>query len=181
MEFQEVINQRRSIRNYEDRDVEDDKIEYVLECARLAPSWMNMQCWHFIIVTDKDKIKELAKMCGVINRWIKKAPIIVVACADPLSSGRREDINYYLVDTAIAMEHLILAATDVGLGSCWIGSFDEKEIKKLLGIPPRIRIVALTPLGYPSNRGTIGEIGRKFVIRSTKRKKLREFTHWEKW
>lgn len=180
MEFQEVIQKRKSVRSYSDRPVEEEKIQYLLECARAAPSWMNKQCWHFIVVTDKKRIEALSKT-GIINRWVKQAPVIIVACADPLLSGVKNNIQYYTVDTAIAMEHIILAATDLGLGSCWIGSFNEKKIKELLEIPPRIRVIALTPIGYPAAVENIGSKGRKIVIRSTKRKSLREITHSEKW
>jgi nitroreductase len=180
MEFIDVIKSRRSIRGYSDRNVEDDKIEYLLECARLAPSWMNKQCWRFVVVREKERIEELAK-ASIINRWLRKVPVILVACADSLSSGKKKDMEYFGVDVAIAMEHIILAATDIGLGSCWIGGFDEKKVKKALEIPPRIRVVALTPLGYPAQKEGTSEKGRKIISRSTKRKSLREIVRYEKW
>ncbi|MEA3457187.1 MAG: nitroreductase family protein [Candidatus Thermoplasmatota archaeon] len=180
MEFIDVIKSRRSIRGYSDRSVEDDKIEYVLECARLAPSWMNKQCWRFVVVREKERIEELAK-ASIINRWLRKVPVILVACADSLSSGKKKDMEYFGVDVAIAMEHIILAATDIGLGSCWIGGFDEEKVKRALEIPPRIRVVALTPLGYPAQKEGISEKGRKIISRSTKRKSLREIVRYEKW
>ena len=180
MEFIDVIKSRRSIRDYSDRNVEDDKIEYVLECARLAPSWMNKQCWRFVVVREREGIEALAK-ASIINRWLRKVPVILVACADPLSSSKKNDMEYFEVDVAIAMEHIILAATDLGLGSCWIGGFDEKKVKKTLEIPPRIRVVALTPLGYSVQNEGILEKGRKIIARSTKRKSLREIVRYEKW
>lgn len=180
MEFVDVIKSRRSIRGYSDRNVEDDKIEYLLECARLAPSWMNKQCWRFVVVREKERIEELAK-ASIINRWLRKVPVILVACAELLSSGKKKDMEYFGVDVAIAMEHVILAATDIGLGSCWIGGFDEKKVKKVLEMPPRIRVVALTPLGYPAQKEGISEKGRKIISRSTKRKSLSEIVRYEKW
>lgn len=180
MEFDDVIRQRTSIRSYEPIPVDDSLIQNILENARLSPSWMNRQCWHFVIITDKMIIQEIAKT-GIINRWLKQAPVIIIACADPHLSGENNEIPYYAVDTAIAMQHLILSATNVGLGTCWIGSFDERKIKNLLEIPPRIRIIALTPLGHPKDKKSIGDKGRKMFIRSTSRKKIDEIVHWEHW
>ena len=180
MEFIDVVKSRRSVRAYSDKNVEDDKIEYVLECARLAPSWMNGQCCRFVVVREKERIEALAK-ASIINRWLRKTPVILAACADPLSSGKKRNMEYFEVDVAIAMEHVILAATDLGLGSCWIGGFDEKTVKEVLEIPPRIRVVALTPLGFPIQKEGISEKGRKIIARSAKRKSLREIVHYEKW
>lgn len=180
MQFSDVIKSRTSIRNYISKEVEDEKIKYILECARWAPSWVNKQCWRFIVVRNKETIKALSKT-SIINRWLKTAPVIIVACGDPESSGVHNDIEYYAVDVAIAMENLILAATDVGLGTCWIGSFDEKKVKEILGIPNRIKVVTLTPLGYPAEKkGIIGTITKIFT-RSTKRKGLDEIVRYEKW
>jgi len=146
MEFMEVISKRRSIRKYKADPVSKDDIDYILESARLAPSWANSQCWKFIVVTDQDVKNEIAK-AG--NNWIARAPIIIVACADPTKPGTKGDQPYYMLDIGIAMEHLILAAADKGLGTCWIGAFDENMVKKVLGVPDRMRVVASTPLGYP--------------------------------
>jgi nitroreductase len=155
MEFMEVISKRRSIRKYKSDPIPDAEIDYVLESARLAPSWGNSQCWKFIVVKDKKVIEELA---NAGNSWIAKAPVIIVACADPLAysragyslepSGSKGDQQYYMLDIGIAMEHLILAAAEKGLGTCWIGFFDEAIAKKALGVPDGIRVVASTPLGY---------------------------------
>ena len=152
----------------------------MLDNARLAPSWMNTQCWHFVVITDKTCIQDIAKT-GVINRWIKQAPVLILACADPHQSGENNKLPYFMVDTAIAMEHLVLSATNLGLGTCWVGSFNEQKIKTLLEIPPRIRIIALTPVGYPKEKRTLGDISRKILARSTTRKSLDEIVHWEHW
>ena len=146
MEFMDVISRRRSIRKYKSDPVSKEDIEYVVEAARLAPSWANSQCWKFIVVTDPDIKEELAK-AG--NSWIAQAPAIIVACADPSRPGTKGDQEYYMLDIGIAMEHLILAAADRGLGTCWIGAFDEEMAKAVLGVPENIRVVASTPLGYP--------------------------------
>ncbi len=180
MEFNEVIKERRSIRSFKPISVENRLIIEILESARLAPSWMNKQCWHFIVVSEKEYIWEIAKT-SIINWWLIQAPCIIIACADPHISGENNKIPYFAIDTAIAMEHLILSATNCGLGTCWIGSFNEKKIKELLEIPPRIRIIALTPLGYPKEKIGIFEKCEKIFLRSAQRKSLKEIVHWEKW
>jgi nitroreductase len=180
MEFADVINTRTSTRAYSGRAVEDEKLNYILECARHAPSWANKQCWRFIVVKDKERIAEIAKY-SLFNRWIQSAPVVIVACADPGESGKNNDIEYYLVDVGIAVENLVLAATDVHLGSCWVGGFHEKKIKKQLEIPPRIRIIALIPLGYPADKkGIIAKI-TKTITNADRRKSLEELVHQEHW
>ena len=156
MEFIDVITKRRSVRKFKPDMVSDADIEYVLECARLAPSWANSQCWKFIVVKD-EKVKE--KLASAGNAWIAHAPVIIVVCADPTKPGTKGDQPYYMLDIGIAMEHLILAAADKGLGTCWIGAFDESAAKKALGVPDNIRVVASTPLGYPNE--TPGQRPRK--------------------
>ena len=104
-----------------------------------------------------------------------------MACADPSLSGMNNDIKYYLIDVSVAFEHLILAATDKGLGTCWIGEFSDKKIKELLEIPPRIKVLAISPVGYPKEHESIGSKTRKTFVRSTKRKSLQEITHWNHW
>jgi nitroreductase len=151
MEFESVIKARESIRSYSNKNVEDEKITFVLESARLAPSWRNRQCWQFVVVKDKKIIKDLSKT-SIINYWLKKVPVIIVACGDPKQSGFRNGINYFIVDVSIALENIVLAATDKGLGTCWIGGFNEKKVKEILGITEYIRVVSLTPLGYPADK-----------------------------
>ena len=180
IEFSDVIEKRVSIRSYTTKKVPEDDIYYLLDCARKAPSWMNKQCWRFIVIRDRNVIKEISKM-NIINRWMKNAPIITIICADPKLSGYEHSIEYYIVDTAIAMEHLILAATDKGLGTCWIVGFNEDKLKELLEIPPRIKIVALTPIGYPKETENLSSKVRKTIVRSTKRKSLQEIVHWDHW
>lgn len=180
MEFESVIKSRESIRDYADKKVEDEKINFVLECARLAPSWTNKQCWQFIVVKDKKIIKDLSKT-SIINRWLKNVPVIIVACGDPKQSGFRNDIYYFIVDVSIALEHLVLAATDKGLGTCWIGGFNEKKVKEILEIPESIRVVALTPFGYPAEKKSfIGKLA-KVVTQSKKRKSFDKIIHINKW
>jgi nitroreductase len=168
----DIVLKRKSIRKYKSDPVPEDKLRYVLEAARQAPSWANQQCWKYIIVTDEELKKKIAvsilpppaifpsswdrsllpepKPPMRPRDWAAQAPIIIVGCADPAKSGRKEGKDYYLVDMGISMEHLMLAAAEQGLGTCWMGGgFDEAVVKEALNIPKEIRVVALTPLGYP--------------------------------
>ncbi|MGA3060127.1 MAG: nitroreductase family protein [Candidatus Bathyarchaeia archaeon] len=178
MEFMDVVATRKSVRSYADKPVEEEKLVKVLEAARLAPSWANKQCCRYIVVKDKTKIQELA---SGFNGWLQQATVIIVACADPKDSGDRNGMNYYLVDVGISMQQLVLAATDMELGTCWIGAFDEAKIKKTLGIPENIKVVAMTPVGYPADKEGLGSKLRKTVIGGGKRKPLAEIIHQEKW
>jgi nitroreductase len=151
MEFMEVITKRRSIRKYKPDPIAEEKIRYVLEAARLAPSWGNWQCWKYIVVTDESLKKVITQ-----HEWATKAPVIIVGCADTKKSGTEHGQHYYMMDMGISMEHMILAATEQGLGTCWIGKyFDEKKVKKVLNIPKNFRVVAMTPLGYPDGEGIV--------------------------
>ena len=181
MEFSDVIKTRKSVRKFSEQAVEDEKIERILECARLAPSWANKQCWHFVVIRDLEAIKTIATSGVMVNKWLRKAPAIIVACGDPNLSGRYNEMDYFLVDVAIAMEHLVLAATNLGLGTCWIGAFDEAKIKGRLGIPDGILVVALTPVGYPAKRKSIKEEMTKMIVQSKKRKPLAEIVHYDRW
>lgn len=178
MDFMDVVASRKSVRGYADRPVEEEKLSKVLEAARLAPSWANKQCCRYVVVKDKAKIQELA---GGFNGWLKQAPVIIVACADPKDSGAHDSMNYYLVDVGISMQQLVLAATDMELGTCWIGGFDEAKVKKALGVPENIKVVAMTPLGYPAEKEGLGDKLRKTVLGGGKRKPLAEIIHQEKW
>jgi nitroreductase len=161
VELMEVVRRRRSIRRYRPDPVPQAKIDHLTEAARLAPSWANGQCWTFVVVTDP-KVKRRLAEAG--NEWIEDAPVIIAACADPKESGTKRDQPYYLLDVGIAMEHLVLAATEQGLGTCWVGWFDEGKARRALGAPEQVRVVALTPLGYPDEqpeprpRKSLGEV-----------------------
>lgn len=180
MEFSDVIKYQTSVRDYSDKEVEEEKITFLLECGHLAPSYMNMQSCRLIVIKNKEIIDLIAKT-SLLNRWIKTAPILILACADPTISGSHKDKEYSTIDASIALEHIILAATDQGLGTCWIGEFDEEKVKKLLEIPKRIRLIAFTPLGYPvATKGIIKTITTT-LLKSSKRKTLDEIVHYEHW
>ena len=144
MEILETIRKRRSIRAYKPEPVKDEDLRRMLEAARLAPSAGNRQPWYFIIVRDPELKKRVAE-AAARQMFISDAGAIVVAVADPTVSLRWAE-----KDVMIALEHLILEATELGYGTCWIGAFNEEEVKKLLGIPQQLKVVALTPVGVPA-------------------------------
>lgn len=146
-----VILQRRSIRKYKEDPIPEDILHRSLEAARWAPSGKNLQPWKFILVRDKDLKKRLAQ-ASAGQFFMAKAPLIVVACGfpDDCYSRMGRYMKSWPVDVAIALEHLILQAWQDGLGTCWIGSFEEEEVKAILHIPDHVKVLALTPLGYPA-------------------------------
>ena len=150
MSVLEAAAKRRSIRRYKTNPVRDQVLQRVLEAARLAPSGKNLQPWKFIVVknqTLKDQLGEAS------NRqfFMATAPLIIVACGYPDSCYSRlgRYMKSWPVDVAVALEHLILQAAEEGLGTCWIGAFEEEKVKEILGIPREVKVLALTPLGYP--------------------------------
>jgi len=159
MDFTKVVETRRSIRRYKPDPVADDLVEKIFESARIAPSASNRQPWHFIVVKDVEKKKALG-----LNEWAVEAPVIIVGCVDSSLS-----LRFHLVDFAIAFEHIILAATNLGLGTCWMGRLENETIKKALNIPDTIKVVAVTSLGYPAEKPE-----------PKTRKPLSEIVHYER-
>jgi nitroreductase len=150
MDFYDVVKTRKSVRSYKQDRVPEDVLLRILEAARLAPSWANKQCWRYVIVDEPGLISDIAP--AVVKAF--GAPVMIVLCADPAQSGQREGKDYYLVDAAISMEHLVLAAAAEGLGTCWVaGRLEEASIRQALGVPDNLRVVAITPLGYPAEGG----------------------------
>jgi len=121
MDVFEAIEKRRSIRNYEPTPVPREKLEKILEAARLAPSASNVQPRHFIVVTDVEKREALSG--GMFASFLKQAPVVIVACGDEKKAPK-----WHAIDVAIAVENMVVAATGEGLGTCWIGSFDENKV-----------------------------------------------------
>ncbi len=169
MSFYSVIRQRRSIRGYKSDPVPPEVLDRVLEAGRTAPTAANFQPFHLIVVTDP---ATRARMNTVYDRdWFCGAPVVLVGCVDPSKAWQRADgWNAAEFDLAIVVDHIILAATEEGLGTCWICNFREQPLKELLRIPAHIRAVALTPLGYPSL--SPGPFARKAMS---------ELVHREKW
>ena len=152
MDIFQVIRDRRSIRKFKDTPVDRKKIEQVLDAARLAPSWKNLQCWRFLVLTNPARKEALSFAFSDDNpgkKAISQAPAAIVACADPAESELSHGIEYYVADASIAFEHICLAAHALGLGTCWLGLFDEDVMKTNLKIPDNMRVVGVTPLGYP--------------------------------
>ena len=138
MEFSDVIKNRRSIRSYKPNPIPREKINKILESARLAPSASNRQPWHFIVVEDKTMIKKLAK-----QSWAEEAPLMIVGLADT-----EESPNWCQNDLGIAIEHMVLTAWDLGLGTCWMGQSNREDLlRELLEIPDKMRPVALITVG----------------------------------
>lgn len=163
MDFYEVIKTRRSVRSYKPDPVPEEIVRRVLDAARIAPSGSNRQPWKFILVTNPEMKRKLVPLCEG-QSFIAEAPILIIACGRNIRFNRGSYMGDYsmLVDVAIAVDHLTLAARAEGLGTCWIGSFDNRGIKKLLGIPEGVEVVALTPLGYPRDPGVFRLVsGRK--------------------
>jgi nitroreductase len=151
MEFYEVIRGRRSVRAYRDEPVEEQKLQRVLEAARLAPSAANRQPWHFYVIRDGSLRDALLQAYS--QQWLADAPVVICACARPSEAWHRSDGKSYAdVDVSIAMEHLVLAAAAEGLGTCWIGAFKPEKLREVLDIPPELEPVALTPLGHPAQQ-----------------------------
>lgn len=154
----EIIKHRGSCRSYLTKAVEEDKIEKCLEAARLAPSACNKQPWRFRIVTDEKLRKQICEdglLPGIPMPWLNNCSAIVVLCADTNIVTHKlapmlTKVQYHLVDIGIAGEHFILAAESLGLGTCWIGWFKPKQIRKILKIPRHLQILSLISLGYPA-------------------------------
>ena len=144
-----AISQRCSVRAYKPTDVEEDKLKKVLEAARLSPSASNRQDWKFIVVKNKETRKKLVK--AVFGQsFIAEAPIIIVACGLEPNAMLACGQPMHTVDVSIAFAYMILQAYELGLGTCWIGAFNEDETKKIIRVPENVRVVAMTPLGYPN-------------------------------
>jgi nitroreductase len=144
MSLVDVILSRRSIRKYDDKDIPSDVMDKILEAGRQSPSAANRQPYHFIVVSDSEIKKDLP---GLVSGFLKNAPVVIVGCANPevLLTGK-----WAVVDTTIALENMVLAAWSLGVGSCWIGAFNEQRVKDKLQIPESWKVVALLSLGYPA-------------------------------
>lgn len=160
MSLLDVIFRRRSIRRYRSEPIPDEVLRNILEAGRLAPSADNAQPWHFIVVTES-KIKEKLSR-GEWNYFIKDSAATVVGCG-------YSDNEWSTIDVAIALENMVIAAEAQGVGSCWIGDFEEEEVKELLGIPDNLKVVALVSFGYPAEKPS-----------PFNKKSLKEIVHYNK-
>ena len=170
MQFLELVEKRYSVRAYKPDPVEDGKLQQVLEAARLAPTAANQQPFQLIVIHTAERKAELGRIYG--RDWFVQAPLIICACGIPAQGWVRwdDEKSYCDVDVAIAMDHLFLAAADLGLGTCWIAAFDPVAAREVLGLPDDVEPIAFTPLGYPADQP-----GPK------KRKALTELVRYERW
>jgi nitroreductase len=151
MEFYDVVKIRKSIKKFKNTPISTEKLTRMIDAAMMSPSWKNNSSYKFILVDEKNQLEQISK--AIMNKdnsaaqSITDAPMTAVIVADPEESGEVENKEYYLVDSAIAMEHFVLSATNEGYGTCWIAAIDEDIIKKALSIPQNYKVVALTPIG----------------------------------
>jgi nitroreductase len=169
MKILPCITKRYSVRSYLPKPVENEKLKAVLEAARLAPSAKNFQEWRFVVVQDAETRKKL--MVAANNQsFVGEAPVVIACSAVNTNYVMRGGQLTYPIDVAIAVDHMTLQAVEEGLGSCWIGSFYEEQVKKILGIPEQARVVALLTLGYPADKQP-----------ERRRKAIDQITCYEKW
>ena len=169
MDFFDLINERYSVRAYQSDPVEDEKLQQVLDAARLAPTAANRQPIQFIVIHTAGRESDLKRIYSA--DWFRKAPLVICACAVSSQAWSRMDKkNYSEVDATIAMDHLILAATNLGLGTCWVAAFNPEAAREVLGLPEGVEPIAFTPMGYPSDHP-----------RSKKRKPLSDLVRYEHW
>ena len=185
MEVFEAIKTRRSIRHYKPEDVPEEKVNAVLEAARWAPSWKNTQCWRFIVVHDRDTKVKLADTLGKVRGGpnpstdaVKNAPVLIVVCAKMGRSGYDDEGKvatdkgdyWYMFDTGLATQNIMLTAHSLGLASVPVGLFDAQKAGEILGVLGDVKVVMLLPLGYPAEEPGV-----------PRRKELAEITSQEKY
>lgn len=169
MDFQELIQKRYSVRSYDSKAIPENVLNAVLEAGRLAPTAANRQAFRIVVLKTeiaKDKLLEIYK-----SEWFVQPPVVLGVVSLPAENWiRRDGKNYADVDAAIVMDHLVLAAADLGLGTCWIGAFDPEKARSLLSLPEGAEPVAFTPLGYPADQ-----------VSAKKRKPLEDLVIYDPW
>lgn len=170
MDYFELIRKRYSTRAYKPDGIEESKLEQILEAARLAPTAANRQPFHIIVIHTAGKEEALKRIYG--RQWFVDAPVVLCVCTLPDEAWVRRDDekNYGDVDAAIVMDHIILAATALGLGTCWIGAFDPNAAREVLNLPPGAEPIVFTPLGYAAD-----------TPREKQRKALTDIIKHEQW
>ncbi len=169
MNVMESVQNRFSVRSYLQKSVEPERLQRLLEAARLAPSARNLQEWRFVVVTNEGT-RERLMHAAQEQRFVGEAPVVIAACAEDVEHVMPCGQLSHPIDVAIALEHIALQAVDEGLGTCWIGAFDEAQVKEILGIPDEVRVVQLMTVGYPA------------VAPGPKtRKPLNEIVMYERW
>ena len=169
MNVMEAIRKRHSIRSYEDKEVEEEKLNLILEAGRLAPSASNRQEWRYVVVRDRETRQKLVEAAAG-QAFVGEAPVVIACCAQTDGHIMRCGQPCYPIDVAISIDHMTLKAVEEGLGTCWIGAFNEAKAKEILGVPDEIRVVELLTLGYPTQ-----------VPEGKTRKELSEIIKYERW
>lgn len=163
MDVSEAISRRRSVRSYKEAPIENDKLEMILQAARLAPSARNQQIWKFVIVRAPETREKLVHACDE-QAYLAEADTVICCCATKHDMLLPNGEKTHTMDLAVAASFMMLQATELGIGSCWVGTFNEEKVKKLLRIPETVKAVCLIALGYPhfvppaSDRKPLSEI-----------------------
>ena len=174
----DIIRERRSIRRFTEQPIEQEKLEEIIEAARWAPSWGNLQCSEIVIVKETDKKKKLAELLSAKNpatKVMENGPLVIVVCGRPGKSGYykgKQQTRYqhwFMYDLGIVSQNICLKAYELGLGSVMVGSFDHPKVEELLNVPAGCEVVALIPIGYPGHSPS-----------PPKRKAVEDFVHFEK-
>jgi nitroreductase len=169
MNFEDVLQGRRSVRRYKEDPVPEDKISDLLEAAETAPSAGNLRAREYFVVTRPD-LRTMLSVAAYGQGHVATAPVLIVVCADPIHSGRRYGDRgqlYSIQDAAAATTCLLLAAQDMGLGACWTGAFDDDMVKEILKLPDRLVPTAIVSLGWPDEKPS-----------PPPRRKMEDIVHW---
>lgn len=168
--FLDLVKQRTSVRDFSGQAIGKEKLDYILETARLAPSACNLQPWSFLIIEGKENVEKLSKAYD--RDWFRTAPVCIVACGNHNESWKRKDGKDHCdIDIAIAVTHIIMAATEQGLGTCWVCNFDKDICVATLNLPAHMEPIAIIPIGYPANPDI-------FSTNEKKRKTMNEIVTW---
>lgn len=171
MNFLDLAKNRFSVRKYKSKTISQEDLLYVLEAGRIAPSAVNYQPWYFLVIKEKENLKKVHTLYH--REWFREAPVVIIILADHNQSWRRsEGKDHADIDAAIAADHMTLAATDKGLGTCWVCNFDKQKTIQQLNLPDHLEPVVFLPLGYPDQDTDINR-------HKEKRKPLDEIISWE--
>lgn len=174
MDFLSLVKSRFSSRNYQEKPIEQEKILAVLEAGRVSPSAVNYQPREFIVFTEPEARTRIAQ--SYHRPWLATAPVIIVVCGNHQTSWKRaaDQKDFCDVDAAIAIDHMTLAATSLGLATCWVCNFDPEKCRETLGVPPHLEPIAIIPLAYPADQSDPDR-------HDNKRKPLSEIVHWNEY
>lgn len=172
MRFIDLAKLRYSVRSYLLKPLEEEKLNYILECGRIAPSAANYQPWHIVVIRDEEMKRRIATTYE--RKWFAEAPVILVFCGDHSAGWKRSDGKDHTdIDLSIIIDHVTLAAAELDLGTCWICNFDAKMCAEILDLPEHIEPIALLPVGYPGN---VPDDRSRHLVRKNKD----EIIHYEK-